>query len=385
MSDGSRTTEARSLEELETLRAVWDQAHFLRLDPELDYFATVVRNLPSAEPYVVASTAECVLQSLLVGRLEETRLDTRFGYRIVYAPRRRVMTIAHGGLFAADAADLTAVLDRVKQSMRSGLVDALVAPAVPINGRFHAALTGLGKGFRADRYAIRRSHRSLELPTSWEAFLEARSKSVRAGARYTRRRVEATFVDKLRVERYDGRSNVDRLLADLESIAKLTYQRGLDAGFATTTLQRSLIELGAARGWFRAYLLYIDDVPSAFWQGWVHRRTYISSSTGYRPELAEHRLGIYLLGRVIEDLCNDVDVDRLDFGFGDADYKRQYATDSFDEQDVLIFAPTFRGARTAFVREAWSRANLLATNVAAASGADRWLKRSWRRWLRRTR
>jgi len=51
--------------------------------------------------------------------------------------------------------------------------------------------------------------------------------------------------------------------------------------------------------------------------------------------------------RVIEDACADPSLDVLDFGPGDAAYKRQFSSDSRVERNVVVFAPTFRGRRSA--------------------------------------
>lgn len=46
---------------------------------------------------------------------------------------------------------------------------------------------------------------------------------------------------------------------------------------------------------------------------------------------------------MIEDLCRDPTVFAIDYGFGDAQYKRSFADESRDEADVRIFAPSVRG------------------------------------------
>ena len=48
--------------------------------------------------------------------------------------------------------------------------------------------------------------------------------------------------------------------------------------------------------------------------------------------------------RVIEDACADPALDVLDFGPGDAAYKQQFSNESREERNVVVFAPTFRGA-----------------------------------------
>ena len=66
---------------------------------------------------------------------------------------------------------------------------------------------------------------------------------------------------------------------------------------------------------------------------------------GYDEAYAEHRVGIYLLMRVIEDACADPALRVLDFGPGDAAYKQQFSNESVQERNLVVFAPTFRARR----------------------------------------
>ncbi len=85
--------------------------------------------------------------------------------------------------------------------------------------------------------------------------------------------------------------------------------------------------------------------------------------------------------RVIEDLCADDDFDVLDYGFGESEYKRRFGTDSWEEEDVLIFAPTFRGIRINATRTAVVGAASLVKAVATKTGIAPRLKKRWRRRL----
>ena len=143
--------------------------------------------------------------------------------------------------------------------------------------------------------------------------------------------------------------------------------------------------LGVAleHGWSRVYLLYDGERPVAYWWCGVHGDTIRTNTTGYLPAYAQHRPGIYLLMRVIEDAIADPSLRVLDFGPGRSDYKQRFSNDGYVEQNLLLFAPRLRPT---FVR---------ATSIAvrgAAAGARRALDRTgltqrvktaWRRRLRR--
>ncbi len=66
--------------------------------------------------------------------------------------------------------------------------------------------------------------------------------------------------------------------------------------------------------------------------------------------------------RVIEDAIADPALHVLDFGPGDATYKQQFSTESHEEQNVVVFAPTLRGrrlnaTRTLVLAPAWGAAS----------------------------
>ena len=141
-------------------------------------------------------------------------------------------------------------------------------------------------------------------------------------------------------------------MTEADRVAQSTYQRRLGAGFADTAEQRELVRVGLEHGWLRGYLLHLDGKAVAYWLCSPFGRTTLLRTGGFDDAYAEHRVGIYLLMRVIEDACADPALDVLDFGPGDAAYKEQYANETRVERNVVIFAPTFRARRINATRTA---------------------------------
>ena len=85
--------------------------------------------------------------------------------------------------------------------------------------------------------------------------------------------------------------------------------------------------------------------------------------------------------RMLDDLCREGETRILDFGVGDAEYKRRYADRHVEEEDVVVYASTLRAMRINLVRTA-----LVGTTDVVARGIQRLglydrLKRSWRKRL----
>ena len=125
-------------------------------------------------------------------------------------------------------------------------------------------------------------------------------------------------------------------------------------------------------------VLYLEGVPVAFWPGYAYSGTFFIGTPGYDPRYAEYRVGQYLMTEMIDDLCRDEDVDYLDYGFGDSEYKRRFADESWEEADALLFAPTFKGRRIRAGRVAVSASVRVAKRLLGEERQAR-LKQGWRR------
>jgi CelD/BcsL family acetyltransferase involved in cellulose biosynthesis len=85
--------------------------------------------------------------------------------------------------------------------------------------------------------------------------------------------------------------------------------------------------------------------------------------------------------RVIDDLAQR-GARVLDYGVGDADYKRSFGTSSRHEAKLVLYAPTFRARRINLMRTAVVAAEAAGKRVL---GRDRLnaLRRQWRARLQR--
>ncbi len=83
----------------------------------------------------------------------------------------------------------------------------------------------------------------------------------------------------------------------------------------------------ALRGWLRGFLLLAGDAAVAFTLYYQGQGTIVSAALGYDRRYARHSPGALLFLLTLERLYA-VDLPRfLDFGEGDADYKRQWASE----------------------------------------------------------
>ena len=239
----------------------------------------------------------------------------------------RVLQVVGGGLVALNAAPIPRLVEALWTALTQGEADAVAVPVFPVDSPLFAALQELGGPLERQRFLTTYTRRRLILPDSFEAFLASRTQKVRRGIRYDTNKLLVALGDELVVEILREPSSLDQLVRDVDRVASSTYQRSLGAGFSDTPEQRSLIRIGLEKGRVRAYLLYHRGEPIAYWVGSVYRGTMFLKTTGFDHAFARNRVGVFLLMKVIEDLCADPSVDVLDFGPGDAEYKRLFTND----------------------------------------------------------
>ena len=367
---------ARSTDELEALREAWSAFTWPRVDADLDFLAALVDSSPEAvRPHCVALEG-----GMMVSRIEETRLLSRIGYRAILKPSVRMLTVAHGGLAGGDAT-AGALLDEVLRTLRDGEAEVALLPSLRADSALYAAARSQPPARSRDRLVDVRTHRRLRLAESFDEFVKGRSKSTRQSINRYTKKLERELGDRLSFRVFSAPGQLDELFAAVEPVAAKTYQGGLGVALRDDERNRRLVALGLERGWFRAWVLYLDGAPAAFWPGWIYDRTFFIGTPGYKPSLADLRPGQYVLMRVIADLCADPDIDACDFGFGDSEYKRRFSNEAWDEADVLVFAPTLRGLRLNAGRTAVGLADRGLRALASRAGLAEPLKRAWRRRL----
>jgi Acetyltransferase (GNAT) domain len=374
-----RVEVARTLEELEALRPVWDELPWRREEAVYEFFVTRLRTRPDViGPYAALLTSDGNPVGGLAGRIEWRRLQTALGYRVVYAPRVRLLQIVDSGVVALTTDALAELVGLVEGLLRSGEIDAVAFPPFALGSELESAFGTIG-GFLGHQPLIAPwTRRRLIVPSDFEEFMTSRSHKTRKGVRRDARKLEEAYGHRLEVEILRTPGDLERLVHDSDRVAGSTYQRRLGVGFADTAEQRAVARVGLEHGWVRGYLLYLDGEPVAFWLCTVFGDTMVLKNGGFDETYASYRTGIYLLMRVIEDTCRDPDLRILDFGPGDAAYKQQFSNESHEERNLVLFAPTFRarrinGARTAIL----GPARLAREALDAARLTDR-VRSGWR-------
>jgi CelD/BcsL family acetyltransferase involved in cellulose biosynthesis len=379
-----RVTVARSLEELEPLRDAWSRLQGVQINTDPDYFLTVLASNPDAvRPHIVLLERDGEAQAMLIARIEDVRLSCRLGYRAVYSPRVRALTVVNGGFLGEHTrANADALLAELRRSLAGGEADVAQLRNLLVGSPLHVAATTAPPFLARQHLSTPLVRRHLRIRSSLDEFLQSRSSSTRQSVRRYGRKLEKEFGDRLSLEVFRDESEIGRFFAAADEIGRKTYQHGLGVALADDPVARRLAELAARRGWFRAYVLSIDGLPAAFWYGHRYRGVFATGVPGYDPAYAHLHTGTFVLMRLIDDLSGDGETEILDFGSGDAEYKRRFGDESRREEDVLVWAATAKGIRTNLTRTGVLGLIAGAKRAARSRRLGGALKNRWRARLR---
>jgi len=188
-------------------------------------------------------------------------------------------------------------------------------------------------------------HRSARIPESFDAYLAQLGSRSRADLRANRKRFIAGAGKTYRTRCFRTPSEVREFVADACAVSCKTYQyKLLAAGLRDANGLERCYDMTAGLGWFRSYVLYVDDKPIAFQVGHVYGSCYFAQEIGYDPEWAPHHVGIFLHTEIIADLAAlKGTVTAFDFGNGDNLHKQRLSTDSASEGYFYLIPADFVG------------------------------------------
>ena len=385
------TVAADSLAAVERLRPSWTRLRSCcsRSTPntDLDRYLATIRGLKGrARPYVVMLHEDDEPRALIIGREQVRSGRIRLGYLQFPGISLRSLDVVYGGLISDDSQQaVLAVVDYLSCLIETGRFDQIMINHLPLRSPIAMALlTDRALPRRAVVDAVDPHWRFTLIPGSYEQTIEHFSGKHRYNMRRANRLLVDRFAGDVSLRRFQSPDEIEELAAGAAQITACTYQRAFGAAPFDGTVHGDLLRLEASRGRLQSYWLECAGQPIAFQIGVVYDGVYNLLSTAFLPEYAALSPGQVLLVRVIEDLCESR-ISSIDYGFGDAPYKRMYGTESWDEVTVHLYAKNVRASSARVVHRVAVGLHRRATAAVARGGLVARVKKRWRSRLTRGR
>lgn len=184
-------------------------------------------------------------------------------------------------------------------------------------------------------------HHSIAIEGTFDDYLGRLSGKSRHEMARKARRFLAHAVGRHELREYRAPAEMADFVRTAAELSKATYHGRLldvalpdDPGFVRD------LEAAAASDDVRGYLILLDGRAAAFGYCRATGDVLAFEHTGYDPALAAHSPGIYLLQEILRRVHAEGRFRVFDFGTGDAQYKRSYATLTRRCATVLQFRRT---------------------------------------------
>ncbi len=392
ISSGYSVRIARSVEEVEEMRPVWEKMQCSN-NTDIDIYLNDLKFIDNSQPYVILLFFNGLPQAMMVGRLVKRSMDFKIGYKTLYKPRVSLLSIVYTGIVGEQSyTNSEAIIAEIINALNKGEADMVTMHFL----RLDSDIYGLAKkkpGFLCRDYISDvKTHSKINLPGSMNEFLvRLKSKHKRYYNRHFYSCDGSPFKagspcrmfkklekkhQKVTFKCFQDKEDVDLLCSDAEEVAQKTYQRGLGTGFFYNR-EKARRAFLAWHEWQVGYVLYVNDKPCAFWIGSVYGKRFLSEFLGFDPAYKKYEPGTILLMKIIDDFCEN-NIEELDFGVGEASYKKRFGDEHWEEESVYIFAPTLKGIKLNFARTATSFLSQFAERMLNRFDLLTNIKRAWR-------
>ena len=373
----------RDLASVESLRPQWEALHPAP-DAGPDAYATVLRaRATTSEPLVVALYDGERLDALLVTRREPIEVACRFGTKTVLRARPEgVVVLAGGALRRGPEVPWAPLMAALQGLLRDGTARVVCVRKVALDCDLRRELRSIAGGPWRSEADVPELRWRLALPDTFDALMQRTNRHGRQKLKRYRKVLERDFPGRVVLRRTVDEGDVPAFCARAEKVARVSYQRGLGFGFLHDTEREERLVLAARARRLRAFDLEVDGVPRAFWLTERSGDTLYVDSTAFDREFGRYEPGTVVLLELLADAIGER-VRVIDYGFGDALYKRRFDAASTLESDVYLFAPGLAGLCLGAARGTVASLHRAADAVVTRLGLKDRLRRSMRDKARR--
>jgi len=205
---------------------------------------------------------------------------------------------------------------------------------------------------------------TLEMPPSFDDYMMGMNAKSRSNLRRSVRRFKEFADGRLELSRCTTQQDVESFLRGAVEVSRQTWQhRVLGTRIRDDPHEIEVFKDLASRGLLRCYLLNVGDKPCAFVVGYQHYGVFCYDEVGFDEGLAQYSPGKVLLFLIVEDLHAENRPDVLNFGVGDATYKRRFGTSVSSDASCLLLPRTARNGALLWSHSLFTRAVRFAKKV----------------------
>jgi hypothetical protein len=389
LQDNLEVIVERTSEDIQTLRPVWEEMQakepYPVINADIDRFLSVIEaSNDRMEPYIILIKQNDQPMAMVLARLEMRPIKFELGYKTLLSSKPKSLTIEYGGILGQLDENLCSFLmEKLMKISRDSGVDLIFFNHLRTDSSIFQLSRKIPGVLIRDNFPKFEKHWSMSAPKNLDQFYKKRSKNHRCNLKRCIRTLEKEYPNQVQIITYTTEDDLDEAIKAASQISCSTYQHGLGCGFIDNPRTRILLTTAARQNWLRMSILFINEEPGAFQIGLKYGKQYFMEQIGFAPKWGRLELGTVLFLKVLEQICADPDIEFVDFGFGDAHYKRRYGDKQWQEASVYIFAPRPYPIFINMLLTLTSGLNIGLEYILKKMGLIGWIKRRWRNLLQK--
>jgi hypothetical protein len=391
LTEGYEVSIARSVAEVEKIRHIWKQMQgnepYPTINADINRYLSVLKVSGNyVRPYVMVLRQNGQPAAMMIGRIERRQLGLKLGYKTLFRASLNCLTVIHGGFLGQPDNNLCQfMIGELMRVLRRERLNAVYFNRLKTDSDVYQSVRAVPGLFSRPHFPEQEKHWTMTVPKDIESFYKALSKKHRGNIRRSIKKLETEYADNVKLVNYNVKDGLDQAIKAAQQISLTTYQYGLGCGFVDDSRTRSLLTTAAKQGWLRFAALLVEGEPCAFQIGLRYQGTYFLQQIGFEPRWSKFNVGTILFVKVLEHICADPGIEHIDFGFGDADYKRSYGDTVWQEASVFIFAMRPYPMIVNILQATTMALNTGLKYVANKACVVNWAKRRWRNLLQKGR
>ena len=384
MTESWETSVATTPRQIEEIRAVWKKMQNGEPSPVFDadidrYLSVIKTRKDSAQPYIITLSQNGEPVAMVIAQIGMRPVHISLGYKTILRPKLKCLTITYGGILGRkDEETCSMIMRGLMRQMKEKKISIISFNHLENNSHLYKLSRNI-PGFLSRSYFPKcEKHWQMSAPENMDQFFQSLSQRHRANLKRYRKKFEQEFEGRFKIVVYSLENDLNEGIKAAEQISRNTYQWGLGCGFKDDSVNRTLLTAAVKMGWLRLHILYVDSEPCAF-ENWIkYDKKYFGHGIGFDPKWKSWRIGTVLFLNTLEQICSDDSIEAIDFGFGDAEYKQSYGSDSWDEVSTYIFAPRLYPVFINVLRTSFAAIELALKYAAHKLGLIGKVKRLWR-------
>jgi len=370
------------IDKIENIRPFWESHQWYPYS-EINYYINVIsKHQNFVNPYIIVIYRNAKPVSIVVSRIIKNEYKVKMGYKVLFGIPLTSLEVIYGGILGETSKEVQSlIIKQIKKGFKEKKYDSAKIKYLDINNEKYNLLIKSDCIFSRKFTKIVNPHWRLRVPNTYDEYLNGRSNSTKKNIRSCKKKVENKINGEVEIIEFTKYSDLNKIMNDTHEIASQTYQRALGVSIINTQHTRNEYSFLLKNRMLSCWILYINKKPAAYNIGVVYKNYFLGSKMGYSPLFRTENVGTYLLVHMFKTFCESNKVSIVDFGFGEADYKKSFGNEVFKESTITLYTPTLKGIYLQMVIT-FSRLLLtLPKRVMKNATISKVIKKKWRQKL----